>query len=322
MRSDDPRAAAALRAPLEAEEQEVHDLRIVLVHRTKTSGLRMAAGMDHVVEPFDDLVTGAEAGPDLGRVWLTAEVTPDTPLRLHEVPVLRVVEPALDPVRARPGRRGGGVGQAHRLGRPRAVPARVPRPLLDPGRRRDRGRRRAAAGGSLRALSHAAGRRAGRAARDRRQGPDRPRLRRPRVLGHRELRAAGAHLHPPGRGRRRAGLAPRHARPRDGASASAAPGGRRVPVADDPRAGVLRVLARRAPPRSTSTATSPTRSSATCTRPATRPSRPARGSSCWSTPLACGARSAITTTPARSTSTASPAPTSTRPWSTTTSTRT
>ena len=48
-KSDDPRAAAALRAPLIAEEQEVHDLRVVLVHRTRESGLRMAAGMDHVV---------------------------------------------------------------------------------------------------------------------------------------------------------------------------------------------------------------------------------------------------------------------------------
>jgi alpha,alpha-trehalose phosphorylase len=78
--SGDPRAAAALRAPLAAEEQEVHDLRVVLVHRTKQSGLRMAAGMDHVVERFDGLDMGAEAGPDLGRVWLTAEIGPDTPL--------------------------------------------------------------------------------------------------------------------------------------------------------------------------------------------------------------------------------------------------
>ena len=38
------------------------------------SGLRMAAGMDHVVEHVDGLVTGAEAAPDLGRVWLTAEI--------------------------------------------------------------------------------------------------------------------------------------------------------------------------------------------------------------------------------------------------------
>jgi alpha,alpha-trehalose phosphorylase len=79
-RSDDPRAAAALRAPLVAEEQELHDLRIVLVHRTKDSGLRMAAGMDHVVEDFDGLVSGAEAAPDLGRVWLTSEIRPDRPL--------------------------------------------------------------------------------------------------------------------------------------------------------------------------------------------------------------------------------------------------
>ena len=104
--SGDPRAAAALRAPLQAEEQEVHDLRVVLVHRTKASGLRMAAGMDHVVERFDGLVTGAEAAPDLGRVWLTAEIGPDTPLRVHQVPGLRLVEPALAAVGARPGRRG------------------------------------------------------------------------------------------------------------------------------------------------------------------------------------------------------------------------
>ena len=78
--SGDPRAAAALRAPLIAEEQEVHDLRVVLVHRTRESGLRMAAGMDHVVERLDGGDTGAEAAPDLGRVWLTAEIGPDTPL--------------------------------------------------------------------------------------------------------------------------------------------------------------------------------------------------------------------------------------------------
>jgi alpha,alpha-trehalose phosphorylase len=79
-KSGDPRAAAALRAPLDAEEQEVHGLRVVLVHRTKTSGLRMAAGMDHIVEDFDGLVHGAEAAPDLGRVWFTAEIGADTPL--------------------------------------------------------------------------------------------------------------------------------------------------------------------------------------------------------------------------------------------------
>src|SRR5919205_1205237 len=45
--TDDPRAAAALRAPMVAEAHGHHDLRAGLVHRTKASELRMAAGMDH-----------------------------------------------------------------------------------------------------------------------------------------------------------------------------------------------------------------------------------------------------------------------------------
>ena len=117
--SGDPRAAAALRAPLEAEEQEVHDLRVVLVHRTKASGLRMAAGMDHVVEDFDGLVTGAEAAPDLGRVWLTAEIGPDTPLVFTKFLAYgwssqRSLPSVRDQVAAAVATR-----PAHRLGRPR-----------------------------------------------------------------------------------------------------------------------------------------------------------------------------------------------------------
>ena len=78
--SEDPRAASALRAPLIAEQQEVHDLRVVLVHRTNQSGLRMAAGIDHVIEDDLDADAGAEAQPDLARVWMTAEAAPDHPL--------------------------------------------------------------------------------------------------------------------------------------------------------------------------------------------------------------------------------------------------
>src|SRR5262249_61548642 len=48
--SKDPRAAAALEAPLESEEFTNHDLRVVLAHRTRRSGLRVAAVMDHIVE--------------------------------------------------------------------------------------------------------------------------------------------------------------------------------------------------------------------------------------------------------------------------------
>ena len=56
--SKDPRATAALRAALVSESRGIHELRAVLVHRTRASGLRMAAGMDHVVDGPDGTVTG------------------------------------------------------------------------------------------------------------------------------------------------------------------------------------------------------------------------------------------------------------------------
>ena len=53
MEDDDPRAAAALRAPLVNEMAVSRGLRAVLVHRTKRRRLRMAAGMEHVVDVRD-----------------------------------------------------------------------------------------------------------------------------------------------------------------------------------------------------------------------------------------------------------------------------
>jgi alpha,alpha-trehalose phosphorylase len=73
-RTEDPRAAAALRAPLVAEEQEVHGLRVALMHRTRESELLMAAGMDHLVEDVEGLVSWSEAASDLGRVTFSAEL--------------------------------------------------------------------------------------------------------------------------------------------------------------------------------------------------------------------------------------------------------
>ena len=61
-------------------------------------------------------------------------------------------------------------GAPHRLGGAARRPARISRRLLGARRRGDRGRRRAPAGGALRAVSHPAGGRARRAARDRAKG--------------------------------------------------------------------------------------------------------------------------------------------------------
>ena len=80
--SDDPRAAAALRAPLIAEENRHHELRAGLVHRTRASGLMVAAGMDHLVEGPDGTVTDTESEPDLARVTVSSELEPGQTLRV------------------------------------------------------------------------------------------------------------------------------------------------------------------------------------------------------------------------------------------------
>jgi len=73
-RSEDPRAAAILASPLVSESHATHELRAMLVHRTRESALRMAAGMDHEVEGPQGTVTENESWDDLARVTVSAEV--------------------------------------------------------------------------------------------------------------------------------------------------------------------------------------------------------------------------------------------------------
>ncbi|MCD9624148.1 glycoside hydrolase family 65 protein [Rhabdothermincola salaria] len=72
----DPRAAAALRAPLVGEYHTHHDLEAALGHRTRASGLLMAAGMDHVIDGPSGTVTASESDPDLARVTVSTELEP------------------------------------------------------------------------------------------------------------------------------------------------------------------------------------------------------------------------------------------------------
>ena len=80
--SKDPRAAAALSAPLVSESFGCNEHRAILVHQTKTSGLRVAAGMDHFVHCPEATETWIEAFPDLARFQVTADIAPGEPLRL------------------------------------------------------------------------------------------------------------------------------------------------------------------------------------------------------------------------------------------------
>ncbi len=73
----DPRAAAALEAPLVSEEFNSDNdghCRAILVHSTRVSGLRMAAGMLHEIEGPKRMSLHSEAYPDVGRAVIAAEV--------------------------------------------------------------------------------------------------------------------------------------------------------------------------------------------------------------------------------------------------------
>jgi alpha,alpha-trehalose phosphorylase len=81
----DPRAAALLAEPLVSEEHSAtnHDRpRAILVHGTRSSKLRLAAGMAHEVTGPERMALSAESFPDLGRLTVAAEVPQGTELRL------------------------------------------------------------------------------------------------------------------------------------------------------------------------------------------------------------------------------------------------
>jgi alpha,alpha-trehalose phosphorylase len=78
----DPRAAAALKAPLESDDYQSYEQRAVIVHTTRGSRLTMAAAMDHVIDGPANTETYGEAHPDTARLTVTADVKPGSPLRI------------------------------------------------------------------------------------------------------------------------------------------------------------------------------------------------------------------------------------------------
>jgi alpha,alpha-trehalose phosphorylase len=81
-RTDDPRAAAALREPLVSELHAHAGVEVTLGHRTRRSGLRVAAALDHVVECVAGTEATSESDDDLGRVTFSTELEPGNKLRV------------------------------------------------------------------------------------------------------------------------------------------------------------------------------------------------------------------------------------------------
>jgi alpha,alpha-trehalose phosphorylase len=79
-RGKDPRLSAILENPLVSEQHEASNdgspPRALVVHKTRVSGLRIAAGMSHEITGPARMATQNESYPDLGRVTVAAEVSP------------------------------------------------------------------------------------------------------------------------------------------------------------------------------------------------------------------------------------------------------
>ncbi|HWG75120.1 MAG TPA: glycosyl hydrolase family 65 protein [Acidimicrobiales bacterium] len=78
----DPRQAAILGHCLQSERYRTEDHRALLIHRTKNSGLRVAAMMEHeVLEAPDDIEVRTEVWPDAARSSVILTLAPGQKLR-------------------------------------------------------------------------------------------------------------------------------------------------------------------------------------------------------------------------------------------------
>jgi len=79
---DDPRIQRALTDPLMPELYRGDVAGATLVHRTRRSGLRVAAAMDHEVSGQEDVKITCHAAENIGRTTVIARVEPGSRLRL------------------------------------------------------------------------------------------------------------------------------------------------------------------------------------------------------------------------------------------------
>jgi alpha,alpha-trehalose phosphorylase len=77
----DPRAAAVVDCPLVGEECVAGEQSVVMVHRTRESGLRVAAAMGHEIQSPDGAIE-TEVSEDVGRVTVATHLEPGQRLRI------------------------------------------------------------------------------------------------------------------------------------------------------------------------------------------------------------------------------------------------
>ncbi len=80
--SNDPRVSAILDNPLEAVDHEITGTRALLMHRTRSSALMMAAAMDHEVEVEGRVEVTTDARADLARTTVICGLRQGQKLRI------------------------------------------------------------------------------------------------------------------------------------------------------------------------------------------------------------------------------------------------
>jgi alpha,alpha-trehalose phosphorylase len=80
--SNDPRVAAIMERPLEGLQHGAEGTRAWLVHHTKSSKLRMAAAMDHIIEAPDGYAQEVSVLPDIARLMIGCLLEPGQRLAL------------------------------------------------------------------------------------------------------------------------------------------------------------------------------------------------------------------------------------------------
>ena len=190
--ADDPRRGKGFAEKvLEPIAAHAVGRRAVLQLATRNSGLEMACGMEHHVEASSPVTVEASADGDGARVAVRAELQPAG----------RCGCPSMSPTTGAPGagRRPRGARRPDaRPGAPRRLRAieaqhRRQSPTSGAAATSSSRRPRPAAQRALQPLPAHAGDRAQRGSRRARQGRDRPRLRGPLLLGHRDLRPPVPH---------------------------------------------------------------------------------------------------------------------------------
>jgi trehalose/maltose hydrolase-like predicted phosphorylase len=105
--SADPRVAAVLSNPLEAVQHDVTNQGAYLVHKTRSSGLMMAAAMEHLIEVPGRVEANTEAGEDWARTTIICGLRPGQQLR-----VVKFLAYGWSSLRSRPALRDQVLGAA------------------------------------------------------------------------------------------------------------------------------------------------------------------------------------------------------------------